>query len=546
LSPDHLGLFDTPPDRQQGRFALVVVGLLVTAVLAILPVRNIHVGLIPSYVPAIDAIMCLGDLISAALLFAQASVFGSRALTVLAATYVYMALILIPHALTFPGAFSPDGFGWAYSASPWLSIVRRSVFPLATLAYVRLKRAEAAQPPQAQRPAAPIFASVLAAAVLAAAAVLLSAIVQVWLPPFFAKGSSLFQGNSTAYESVELALFVVAAIVLFRARTSVLDLWLLVSFAGWLMSSGLILTLKGQYTVGWYWLYAVLLFSHLVVMFALLAECNRLYARLAVAVAARSREREARLMSIDAVAVAIAHEVGQPLTAVNLQAKSGMNWLARQPPNVERAVGSLRAIIEAANRTGDVVNSFRGMFAKRPGLAAELSLNDLVRATASLFSRELAAARVSLQLSLDEGLPPVLADRVQMQRVLINLFTNAIDALAATRDRPRRISVVSSPLGAHEVLLEVSDNGSGLAPEEAEHIFEAFHTTKPTGSGVGLSLCRTIVSAHGGLLWATPGKPNGATFHLQLPRGDQPATSGGGRPRASRARRETAKAERSR
>jgi signal transduction histidine kinase len=542
VSPDHLGLFDTPPDRPQVRLSFVLVGLLVVAVLAILPVRDVHVGLIPSYVPVIDAIMCLGDLITASLLFAQASVFSSRALTVLAATYVYMALILIPHALTFPGAFSPDGFGWAFNASPWLSIVRRSVFPLATLAYVRFKRAEAAQPPQAPRPAAPIFASVLAAVVLAAAAVLLSATAQLWLPPFFAKGSSLFQGNSTAYESAELALFVVAAIVLFRARSSVLDLWLLVSFAGWLMASGLILTLKGQYTVGWYWLYAVLLFSHLVVMFALLAESNLLYARLALAVAARGREREARLMSIDAVAVAIAHEVGQPLTAVNLQAKSGLNWLSRRPPNVEKAVGSLRAIIEAANRTGDVVNSFRGMFAKRPGVAVELSLNELVRETVSLLARELAGANVSLQLSLDEGLPPVLADRVQMQRVLLNLFTNAIEALAATRDRPRRISVVSSPLGAHDVLLEVSDNGSGLAPEEAEPIFEAFHTTKPTGSGVGLSLCRTIVSAHGGSLWATPGEPHGATFHLQLPRGDQPATTIPGGPRGARARRKRAKA----
>src|SRR5436190_2193677 len=176
-----------------------------------------------------------------------------------------------------------------------------------------------------------------------------------------------------------------------------------------------------------------MLFSHLVVMLALLAETNRLYARLALTTAARNREREARLMSIDAVAVAIAHEVGQPLTAVSLHAKSGLNWLERSQPDVEKAAKSLRGAIEAAHRTTDVVKSIRAMFSGRPGSATEVSLNDLVRATAALLDVELAGEKVSLQLALDEALPPVLADRVQMQRVLLNLFTNAIQSLGETR-----------------------------------------------------------------------------------------------------------------
>ena len=116
-----------------------------------------------------------------------------------------------------------------------------------------------------------------------------------------------------------------------------------------------------------------------------------------------------------------------------------------------------------------------------------------------------------------------------MQRVLLNLFTNAIESLAATNGRPRRITIRSAPLDAHDVLLQVTDNGVGIAPEELEHIFEAFHTTKPTGAGVGLSLCRTIVGAHGGRLWATPGQEHGATFHLQLPRSDRRRRPGRGR-----------------
>jgi signal transduction histidine kinase len=524
VAQDHLGLFDTPPDRRHVRISLVIVGLLLVSLALILPVRNIRLREVDGIVPTLDAVMFVGDLITATLLYAQASVFRSRALTFLGTGYLYTALLFIPHVLTFPGAFSETGLLDAgANTAAWLSNFRRMVFPVAIALYVGFKREDLSARSELTRPPPGIGAGVLAAFVVAGAVTLLATLGHDLLPPLLRGRSGTLYTDAITYESVILVLLAGATALLFRARSSVLDMWLLVALVGWLVQSVLVMSLQGRFTAGWYLLYGLTLVPHLIVTLALVAESNRLYARLALATSARNREREARLMSIDAVAVAIAHEVGQPLTAVNLQAKSSLKSLTRPTPDVEKAVGSLRAAIEAAHRTTDVLKSIRGMFAERPDRATDVNLNDLVRTTAALLSRELDGEHVSLQLRLDETLPPVLADRVQMQRVLLNLFTNAIEALAATRGRARRIAVRSAEVNGHDVLIEVSDNGVGIDAGEVEHIFEAFHTTKPTGSGVGLSLCRTIVGAHGGLLWATPGKGHGATFHLQLPRSDLPA-----------------------
>src|SRR6185436_3320022 len=142
-------------------------------------------------------------------------------------------------------------------------------------------------------------------------------------------------------------LFVVATIMLSRSRRSVLNMWLLVALSGWLAESVLVLTLHSRFTAGWYGLFVLTLVTHLVVMLALIAESNRLYARLALSTAARNREREARLMSIDAMAAAISHEVGQPLTAVTLNAMGGLDWLTRARPDPEMAIKSLRATLDA-------------------------------------------------------------------------------------------------------------------------------------------------------------------------------------------------------
>jgi signal transduction histidine kinase len=158
----------------------------------------------------------------------------------------------------------------------------------------------------------------------------------------------------------------------------------------------------------------------------------------------------------------------------------------------------------------------RSVLARQSGERTTFSLNDLVCETAPLLDEDMVRGNISLQLALDEALPPITADRIQIQQVLVNLITNAIQSLRATRRRPRRIAIRSAPVDGHDVLLNVSDNGIGIATGDIEQIFDAFFTTKANGTGMGLSLCRTIVEKHGGRLWATPGEGHGATFHLQL------------------------------
>ena len=226
--------------------------------------------------------------------------------------------------------------------------------------------------------------------------------------------------------------------------------------------------------------------------------------------------RVARLTTVGAMAATIAHELNQPLAAIVSNGNAGLRWLDRPEPNLEEARSALGRVANEGHRAAQIITSIRAMFKKDSGARSPVAINELVCDVVSTSLGELKARRVSLALQLLDDLTPVQADRVQLQQVLLNLLTNAIDSMAAVTDRPHMLCVRSEHL-EDWVLVSVQDSGTGIAPEHAERMFDAFFTTKPNGIGLGLSICRSIVESHGGRLSVFPAHPHGSVFQVMLP-----------------------------
>jgi len=224
-----------------------------------------------------------------------------------------------------------------------------------------------------------------------------------------------------------------------------------------------------------------------------------------------------RVAIIGQLSASIAHEINQPLSSIVTNASTCLRMLAADPPNLDGAYETVRRTIRDANRASDVMKHLHALFAKKESPTESIDLNDATREVIALSLNELQRSRITLRSEFADDLPTVTGDRVQLQQVILNLVRNAIDAMSAIEDRPRQLLISTARTGADGVVLAVHDSGLGIQPADVERIFEAFYTTKPRGLGMGLSICRTIVEAHGGRLWATQGEPHGAVFRFALP-----------------------------
>ena len=228
-----------------------------------------------------------------------------------------------------------------------------------------------------------------------------------------------------------------------------------------------------------------------------------------------------RVATMGQLSASIAHEVNQPLAALLTNAETAVRWLARQPPNLEKAKPLIDRIIGDGKRAADIVSRIRDFSKKAAAQKEDLEINEAILEIMTLAGAAVSDHGVSVKMRLSERLPPVLGDRIQLQQVILNLIMNAIEAMSEVEERSRELLISTSEFESGGVLVAVSDSGPGLPPANLARIFEAFYTTKSTGLGMGLSICRSIVEAHGGRLWATPNEPHGAVFCMMLPIGEK-------------------------
>jgi len=224
-----------------------------------------------------------------------------------------------------------------------------------------------------------------------------------------------------------------------------------------------------------------------------------------------------RLSALGELAASISHEVNQPLAAVVTNADACLIWLSNEPPNLEEARAAVDSIAQQGTRASEIVRKIRAMFTKATPEKTSVQVNDLIREVGAIMQTEASRSEVTIETDLLTELPPALGDRTQLQQVMVNLIQNGIEAMSGIADRPRRLLIRSEMQDPDCLLISVRDSGIGINAKDVKRIFDAFFTTKAQGTGMGLSISRSIIEAHGGRLWASANSDYGVTLQFTLP-----------------------------
>jgi signal transduction histidine kinase len=243
------------------------------------------------------------------------------------------------------------------------------------------------------------------------------------------------------------------------------------------------------------------------------------------AIDAQRRERDARLMTGDVVAATMAHELKQPLTAMITRSYAGLRCLERAAPELDKATAGFRQIADDGHRAAAVIDRIRASFRSDARVRTPLDINTLIQEAIALLQDDLTSHRISVKVEPTQPLLPVMGDRIQLQEVLLNLITNAIEGMAAVDD-PRVLAVSSDVQADGGVRVAIADTGTGINAEDVPLVFNPLYTTKAGGMGMGLSICRSIIEAHEGKLWVVPNIPRGSVFHFVLGGGTPTAVGG--------------------
>ncbi len=561
--PHHL-LSTVPAGRRERHMALVVVALSTLGFVLAVPFVHVQLPVVPAFIPSYESALLLNDLITSVLIFGLFIELRSRALLALASGYLFDALMIIPHALTFPGAFGPSGLlGAGPQTTGWLYVLWHGGFGGFVLAYAVLGKLDDTRPKLVARPGAAIVSAMAAVTAAAAACTVWTTVGHDTLPVLL-QGADFSLLVTKGVSPAILAISLLALVLLWRRRRPVvLDQWMMVVLCAWLFDVALSAVIaSSRYDLGWYAgrIYGLLAASFVLVL--LLLETNGLHRKLAAANAAlagharglanRISERTRELTrSNDALKAEIAERhraEAQLVQAQKMEAignlTGGMahdfnNLLGVIIGNVELLRDRVKADPEAQELTQDAFEAaMRGAdltqrllaFARRQALQPQrIDVNEHVGGISKLLARTL-GEHIEIALALGENVWPVEADPMQLEASLTNLATNARDAMP----KGGRLTITTGNrtldedyAGLHAEVrpgdyatIEVSDTGSGMAAETVSHIFEPFFTTKELGKGTGLGLSMVFgfMKQSGGHINVYSEEGVGTTFRLYLPR----------------------------
>ena len=519
-----VSLSTLPAGKQERRRALAVVLVSLLVFAAIAPFAKVKLEPVLAFVPSYESALAINDLITAILLFGQFSILRLRALALLASGYLFTALIAVPHALSFPGLLSPTGLFGGSQTTAWLYMFWHAGFPLVVVGYAFFANREREAQPQARSPGLTIIAS--AAAVLISVVVLTLLAAQSDLPAILT-GNAYTPAATVVVTAVWASSLLALAVLWLATRHTILDIWLMVVMCAWMFDVALSTVLNaGRFDLGFYAgrIYGLMAASF--VLLVLLLETGALYARLARSLEAERREREERLKQVQSELLhvsrvkemgmmvwTLAHEINQPLAAVTNYIRAGKMMV--ELGDATKLNTTLDRAGEQTARAGQIIQRLRNFVRKGETERRIEDIRATIEEAHNLAMADGSGERAAVEISVGPSLPSAFIDKIQIQQVLLNLIRNAVEAMA---ESPRRQVVISAfPSGDDLIEVRVADTGPGLAPEVREKLFRPFTTTKAHGMGVGLSICRSIVEAHGGKLWATDNPGGGTLFCFTLP-----------------------------
>ena len=512
-------LSDLTATSRQRRLVWTVAALQLVAFTIVVPFADIPWRRLDAFIPTLEGIMFVNDLITAFLLFTQYTMRPSYAILILASGYLFTALIVIPHALSFPFAFAPDGLlGGRPQTTAWLYNFWHVGSPAAILAYACLKNANQSGTVKQASTTAKILYSVVIVVSLVFGLTLLATAGERFLPVIFIDQIHADPIKLKMLNTPVLLLDAFAFLALWVRRRSVLDYWLMLVVCALSAEAILSAFLSSQrFSVGFYAGRFFSLGTSVFVLVLLLTEMTTLSRRLARTTVALERERDNKLMNLEAMAASIAHEVRQPLAAIALKGSAALRFLGWTPPEVEKVRSALNDMVDQSHRASQVFANIRALFGRADKEHELIDVSEITLGVLRTFNGELKDRSIMARTELTPKLPPVMGHRGQLEEVLLNLIRNAIEAMDAIKDGSRVLQVSTKHHGRDEIVVVVEDSGPGIDPKKLDRIFEAYVSTKPQGMGLGLAICRLIIDRHGGQLSVSAGVKRGAVFQFILP-----------------------------